>query len=178
MRLRFLPYLLFSLILIGCGLYWLSFVANNVWPIRITLTGEEFAALQRSVVLGQGQVALLMQASSGVAILAFLAGVLAVGMGVSLLPLYALNRRLNRPRPNQQAVPLRMWMLLRQSLLVGVWSAFCTWLQMNRALGVIVAALVALALGLVELLFQLRWRQSEEERLATQRRPVRDLRAP
>jgi uncharacterized membrane protein (UPF0136 family) len=41
---------------------------------------------------------------------------------------------------------------------VGLWVAFCTWLQMNRSFGIGVAALVAAVLIMFEILLQIRSR--------------------
>ena len=46
----------------------------------------------------------------------------------------------------------------RQSLFVGLWVAFCLWLQMNRTFGPAVAILAAAVLVLFELVLQIRER--------------------
>jgi uncharacterized membrane protein (UPF0136 family) len=44
---------------------------------------------------------------------------------------------------------------------VGLWFAFCAWLQMNRTLGIAIAALVAIVLLMFELLLQVRHRAEQ-----------------
>lgn len=158
------PTLLVAAILVAAGLVWLDYVVNNVWPVDPALPAAQFAELQRAVVEQRGQPTLIMRVANREAILAFLGGVVVVGMGAALPLLYFLNRRITRRRGVAgSGQPVRGRVLLRQALWVGGWLAFCTWLQMNRSLGIVVALLVGLTFGLLEVLFQVRLRQLLEE---------------
>ena len=55
----------------------------------------------------------------------------------------------------------RFLLLLRQSMWVALWVGFCVWLQMNRALGIAVATLVAVVIVLFEILLQIRTRAAQ-----------------
>ena len=76
--------------------------------------------------------------------------------GTSLPFVWLLHRRFDKGTPASPTV------LLRQGLLVGLYVSLCTWLQINRALGLSLALVLALGFGLIEGLIQLtersRWR--------------------
>jgi hypothetical protein len=62
---------------------------------------------------------------------------------------------------NKRFVPGRAptyFTVIRQAMWVGLWVAFCVWLQMNRTLGLAVASLVAVVLIMFEALLQVRTR--------------------
>jgi hypothetical protein len=67
---------------------------------------------------------------------------------------YFLNKRFGNDDPSHFLV------ILRQSMWVGAWIAFCIWLQMNRTLGWGVALLVAAVLAIFEVMLQVRERAS------------------
>lgn len=165
-RLGVLPYLILAAGLMAGSVWWLNRLINSVWPIDPDLPPAQFADLQRAVVLQRGQATLIMQAGNGEAIVAFLIGVIFLGMGAVLPLLYFVNRRLGRRRGADgvpgRALPVRPAILLRQGFLFGGWVAFCIWLQMNRSLGIIIAGLVALVFLLLEGLLQVAARQKAE----------------
>jgi hypothetical protein len=53
------------------------------------------------------------------------------------------------------------------ALWVGLWVAFCLWLQMNRTLGVAVAALGAAVVILFEVVLQIRARATAVQQQGT-----------
>jgi len=86
-----------------------------------------------------------------------LSGAVTAFLGLFALPfVWVLHRRFDKGAPASPTV------LLRQGLLVGLYISLCTWLQINRALGLSLALVLALGLGLIEGLIHLtersRWR--------------------
>lgn len=69
--------------------------------------------------------------------------------GSSLPFLWMLNRRFSAGRTATAS------MLLRQALLVALYSDFCIWLQINRSLSLPVAILIALGLYAMERLLRI-----------------------
>ena len=65
---------------------------------------------------------------------------------------FLLNRRFGRSGSQSFMI------VLRQAMWVGLWAAFCLWLQMQRSLGLGVMLLSAIVLVIVEVLLQVRAR--------------------
>jgi hypothetical protein len=154
-RLGALPY-----ILLGMGLSALGALAldrlTNLWPFD----AAQRLDLVRLVALGQADAAMLLEAALPEMIMAFLSIILVISTGVFLPIIYFLNWRFKIGGDH-------FLIILRQAMWVGIWITFCFWLQMNRALGIAAALLVAAVLVLVELLLQVRT-QAAEERKALQ----------
>lgn len=144
-------------LIIGAGLFLLGLLAanqltNTYWPFDVKRLD-----LVRSVALDRADAAALLQAANIEIILIFLAAVLVAITGLSLPFAFFLNMRFGR-RGRPRLTPPPFLITLRQAMWVGVWAAFCVWLQMNRTLGLAVAILVAVVLILFEMLLQLRQR--------------------
>jgi hypothetical protein len=145
-KLGVLPTLLISLLLVVGGAYVLQYILNNVWLFEV-----ERLDLVRLVALDQADPFELLEAAYPEVILAFLGGVTLLVMGLFMPLAYLLNWRFNYAYRSLLGY-------VRQSTWVGLWVAFCVWLQMNRSLGVAVVLLVAAMFVLVEVLFQVRAR--------------------
>lgn len=154
-RLGILPFLLLGIGLFGIGLFTLDYIVNSWWPLDVTRID-----LIRATALDQIDAASILEAANFEIILVLLGVVVVSITGLALPIAYLLNRRLNQ-YANQhldQSESPRFLVTLRQSMAVGLWGAFCLWLQMNRAFGIAVALLVAVVLILFEFLLQLRTR--------------------
>lgn len=143
---------IFPIIGLGIGITILGFLAliqisNNWWPFDVSRLD-----LVRATPQDQAEAALILQAGNGEIILAFLAGITAIITGVALPIVYYLNLRFGRAK-----FP-RYLLVLRQSMWVGAWVAFCVWLQMNRTFGIAIALLVGAVLIIFEILLQVRTR--------------------
>ncbi len=141
--------------IVGAGLFVLGLLAinqivNTFWPIDV-----QRLDLVRSVALDRADAAALLQAANTEIILVFLAAILVTITGLVLPFTFFLNMRFGR-RGRPRLTPPPFFMTLRQAMWVGIWAAFCVWLQMNRTLGLAVAVLVAVVLVLFELLLQIR----------------------
>ena len=147
-RLGLWPYLLFGISLFYLGLLSLNQIVNTMWPINVTRID-----LLGDIAHDRADAAALLEAVNSEILLVFLAAILVTVTGLLLPLVFYLNRRFR-----QQRNPPGFLLVLRQSMWVGVWVAFCIWLQMNRTLGLAVAALVAIVLILFELLLQVRTR--------------------
>jgi hypothetical protein len=154
-RLGVIPSLLLGAALLAVGLLALDHIVNNWWPFNV-----DRLDLVRATALERAEAALLLDAANLEIVLAFLGSALVAVTGIVLPLAYILNRRFNRaPADKAETVAQPMFLVtLRQSMWVGLWVAFCIWLQMNRALGVAVAALVAAVLVMFEVLLQVRAR--------------------
>jgi hypothetical protein len=146
-------------LVIGAGLFVLGTLAaeqvtNTYWPFDV-----QRLDLVRGVALDRADAAALLQAANMELILVFLTAVLVAITGLALPFAYFLNMRFGR-RGRPRLTPPPFLLTLRQSMWVGLWAAFCAWLQMNRTLGLAVAILVAVVLILFEMLLQLRQRAS------------------
>lgn len=152
-RLGIFPYLLLGIALIAIGYVALQYVTNNFWPID-----TDRLDLIRAAAQGRADAVSLLEAPSHELIFAFLAMVLIMATGAILPLAYFLNKRFGRLVDERfgasSATPFLV--ILRQAMGAGFWLAFCVWLQMNRALGVGVALLVAAILILFEMLLQIR----------------------
>jgi ABC-type xylose transport system permease subunit len=144
-RLGALPFLLLGLALLWLGALATGYIVDNFWPFDPRLD------LVRATALGRIDAVTILQSANGELIVAFLAGVAASITGLVLPLVYYLNRRFGSHFPS-------FWVVLRQSMWVGLWFAFCVWLQMNRTLGLAVALLVAAVFVMVEFLVQVRTR--------------------
>lgn len=135
------------------GLLALNHIANNMWPFDVSRIELVRATAQQRV-----DASMLLAAANNEIILAFLASAVVAVTGLAMPVVYFLNKRFD-PQYRDGDQP-SMMTVTRQSLLIGLWFAFCLWLQMNRTLGVAVAALVAGVFILFEVLLQIRARAS------------------
>ena len=146
-RLGILLFLLVGVVLFLVGILSVNHIVNNFWPIDV-----ERLDLIRDTAFGSVEATSLLRAANVEVILAFLAGVWIAVTGL-VLPLAAiLNLRFG------SSSSFNWFAALRQSMWVGIWVAFCAWLQMNRSLALGVAALVAVVLIMLEILLQIRSR--------------------
>lgn len=146
-RFGFLPFLLVGSGLFLIGALTVNHIVNNFWPIDVARLD-----LIRDTATGDAEATSLLRAANIEVILAFLAGVWIAATGL-ILPLAAyLNLRFGSEES------FHWFVALRQAMWVGIWIAFCTWLQMNRSLGIGVALLVASVLVIFEVLLQIRSR--------------------
>ena len=139
-------------LLLGAGLFFigimsLNHITNNWWPFDVGRLD-----LVRATALNRGDAALIMESANPEIILAFLATILLTVTGLFLPLTSFLNKRFVPSRPPTYFV------VVRQSMWMGLWVAFCVWLQMNRTLGIAVAGLVAVVLVMFEALLQVRTR--------------------
>jgi hypothetical protein len=139
-------------LLLGAGLFFIGLVSlnhivNNWWPFDVGRLD-----LVRATALNRADAALLLESANTEIMIAFLGTILLTVTGL-MLPLTSfLNKRF---------VPGRAptyFTVIRQAMWVGLWVAFCVWLQMNRTLGLAVASLVAVVLIMFEALLQVRTR--------------------
>lgn len=150
-RLGVVPVLALSAGLIVLGALAVDRIVNTMWPFDVTRIELVRATAQQRV-----DAAMLLAAANSDIIIAFLASVVVAVTGLALPLSYYLNKRLLPPDMRHE--PPSFMTVIRQALWVGLWVAFCLWLQMNRTLGVAVAALVAAVLILFELVLQIRAR--------------------
>jgi hypothetical protein len=150
-RLGVIPYLLLGLGMLALGLLALDHIVNTFWPFNVTRID-----LLRATGLGIVDAPAILEDANYEFILAFLAAVVLGVSGLALPLVYFLNRRFD-PQPQ----PPRFLLLLRQSMWIALWVAFCVWLQMNRAFGFAVATLVAVVFLLFEILLQIRTRAAQ-----------------
>jgi hypothetical protein len=132
------------------GLLALNHVVDNFWPIDTTRLD-----LVRSTALGRADATALLRAANPEMLLAFLASVIMVVAGLVLPVAYFLNERFG-PGPSSSFL-----VVLRQAMWVGIWFAFCIWLQMNRTFGLGVAVLAAVVFVIIEVMLQIRARAAE-----------------
>jgi len=159
-RLGVVPALALAAGLIVLGALAIDRIVNTMWPFDVTRIELVRATAQQRV-----DAAMLLAAANNDVIIAFLASVVVLFTGLALPLSYYLNRRLNpSDRRNE---PPSFLTVIRQALWVGLWVAFCLWLQMNRTLGVAVAALVAAVLVLFEVVLQLRARAAAVQEQGT-----------
>lgn len=150
-----LPYLLLGMALFIIGFMALEYVVNNFWPIDINRLD-----LVRATALDRVDAATLLGAANSELIFVFLTTIMLMMTGLALPFAYFLNKRFGRYADERfgASTATPFFVVLRQSFGVGVWTAFCVWLQMNRAFGIAAALLVAGVLILFELLLQIRTR--------------------
>lgn len=147
-RLGVFPYLLLGAGLLVLGLLATNHIVNNFWPFDVSRLD-----LVRASAQDQANASAMMDAANGQIVMAFLASVMVAITGLTLPLVYYANVRFD-PSPEGPALIV----ILRQALLLGLWVAFCFWLQMNRSLGLAVAILVAAVLATFEILLQVRRR--------------------
>ena len=150
-RLGVVPVLALSTGLMLLGVLAVDRIVNTMWPFDVTRIELVRATAQQRV-----DAAMLLAAANSDIIIAFLASVVVAATGLALPLSYYLNKRLLPPEMRHE--PPSFLTVIRQALWVGLWVAFCLWLQMNRTLGVAVAALVAAVLILFEVVLQIRAR--------------------
>ena len=157
-RIGFISALVLGGLLLLIGLLAMEFVINNWWPIDINRLD-----LVRAAAAGRADAVSLLEAANLEIILVFLATVLTAVTGVALPLSYLLNRRFSAFTDKRfgKVESSRLLVALRQAMAVGIWVAFCLWLQMNRSFGLAVALLVAAVLVLFEVLLQIRSRTAQ-----------------
>ncbi len=155
-RLGVLPILLLGGGLFVIGILAMGHIVNNWWPFDVSRLD-----LVRATALGRADAAALLEAANGEIVFAFLALALVTVTGLALPLVFILNRRTLRAESHVSVVP-SFWVTLRQAMWVGLWAAFCVWLQMNRVLGTAVAGLAAVVLILFEALLHVRTRVTDE----------------
>ena len=152
-RLGVVPVLILSVGLLLLGALAIDRVVNTLWLFDVTRID-----LARAVVQQRADAPTLLAAANGEILVAFLASVIVAFTGLAMVPMYYVNKRFNPPGFRDQ--PPVFLSVLRQSLFVGLWAAFCVWLQMNRTFGLAVAVLAAAVLVLFEIVLQIRNRAS------------------
>ncbi|MCA9935227.1 MAG: hypothetical protein H6662_10780 [Ardenticatenaceae bacterium] len=150
-RLGVLPSLILGAALCAIGLLTLTQIVDNWWPMDVARID-----LIRDTGLGRIDAPTLLDASRQDIIIAFLGAVLVTITGLALPLTYFLNKRFGR---ETRFPPFLV--TLRQAMWVGLWGAFCTFLQMNRAFGVAIALLVAFFFLLIEAMLQIRTQVTE-----------------
>ncbi|MEZ4646766.1 MAG: hypothetical protein R3E31_29240 [Chloroflexota bacterium] len=145
-KLGVLPSLALGAGLLFIGLITLNHIVNNWWPIDVARVD-----LIRDTVLNRADPAALLEAANTEVLVAFLGAVLVSITGLALPLAYFLNKRFGR----QTTFPPFL-VTLRQAMWIGLWGAFCVWLQMNRTFGLAIATLVAFVFLLFEVLLQIR----------------------
>ena len=152
-QLDVIPALLLGIGLFFIGLVALNYIVNNWWPFDVSRLD-----LVRATALDRADAALILESVNPEIMLAFLATVLLTVTGL-VLPLTSyLNKRFVPSRPPTY------FTVVRQAMWVGLWAAFCVWLQMNRTFGLAVASLVAAVLLMFEALLQVRTRAANMTR--------------
>ena len=146
-RLSVVPYLIIGVALLLLGLLAINHIMDNLWPIDVTRLD-----LIRDVARDQADATKLLRSANSEIVVAFLASVLVAATGLSLPLAYYMNKRFGGSQSHSFLV------VLSQAMWVGIWIAFCTWLQMNRTFGIGVALLVAAVLVTLEVLLQIRTR--------------------
>lgn len=141
------PSLLIGGVFLVLGLLSLNHVVDNIWLFN----AEDRLDLVQAVALGRTDSNALLASAYTEVILAFLAAIAMAIIGLFLPLFYVINKRFVGGTPN-------LFVCLRQAMWVGLWAVFCLWLQMNRALGIPVALLVAVVFILAELMMQIRAR--------------------
>lgn len=145
-RLGVLPSLALGIGLLFIGLTTLNHIVNNWWPIDVARVD-----LIRDTVLDRADPAALLEAANMEVLLAFLGAILVSITGLTLPLAHFLNKRFGR---HTTFPPFLV--TLRQAMWIGLWVAFCVWLQMNRTFGVAIATLVGVVFLLFEMLLQIR----------------------
>ena len=145
-RLGVLPSLILGVALCAIGLLTLTQIVNNWWPVDVARID-----IIRDTALDRIDAPTLLDAANRDVIIAFLGAILVTITGLSLPLTYFLNKRFGR---ETRFPPFLV--TLRQAMWFGLWGAFCTWLQMNRAFGLAIALLAAVVFLLVEAMLQIR----------------------
>ncbi len=148
-RLGVMPSLFLGVCLFILGLLALDRIVNEMWPFNVARLD-----LVRAVAQDQIEATSILEAANNDVIFAFLAAVLVITAGLALPIAFVLNKRFGLP---QGSAP-QFLVTFRQAMWVGLWASFSVWLQMNRALSMAIALLVAIVLTLFEFLLQVRSR--------------------
>jgi len=151
-------YLFLGIALFAIGLLSLDYIVNSWWPFDV-----QRLDLVRATALDNADAPLILDAADTTIIIAFLAGVMITATGLALPLAYVLNKRFGLT-PTVSGDPTnraQFYTVMRQAMFFSIWFTFCTWLQMNRALGMAVALLIGIVLVLFEVLLQIRTRASE-----------------
>ncbi len=151
-------YLFLGIALFAIGLLSLDYIINSWWPFDVLRLD-----LVRATALDNADAPLILDAADTTIIIAFLAGVMITATGLALPLAYVLNKRFGLT-PTVSGDPtnrVQFYTVMRQAMFFSIWFTFCTWLQMNRALGMAVAVLIGIVLVLFEVLLQIRTRASE-----------------
>ncbi len=146
-----MPFLFIGLGLAVVGSLAMSYIVNNFWPFDISRLD-----LVRATVAGEASSVSLLDAANMEIVLAFLAVTALTVTGLALPLVYYLNKRFGRSWPPS------FFQVLRQSMWIGSWLAFCLWLHLNRSLSIAVAILVAIVLILLEIMLQVRMRAASQ----------------
>lgn len=149
-RLGAAPFLLLGAGLLVLGALASNHIVNNFWPFDVARLD-----LVRATATGQVDATSILDAARTQILLAFLASIMVATTGLVMPLVYYANSRFVA-----SSTPPSYLVVVRQSLWVGLWLAFCVWLQMNRSLGLAIAALVAAVLVTFEILLQVRNRAS------------------
>lgn len=149
-RLGIIPFLVAGAGLLLLGLLATDHIVNNFWPFDVTRLD-----LVRATALDQVDATSIMDAANGQILMAFLASVAVATTGLVMPFVYYTNIRFREGVESPAFL-----IVVRQAMWVGLWLAFCLWLQMNRSLGIAVAGLVAAVLLTFEVLLQVRDRAS------------------
>lgn len=145
-RLGVWPALILGVALALLGGLALNHIVDNWWPIDVTRLD-----LIRQTSLDRVDAPSLLAAANFEILTAFLTALLVAVTGIFLPLTHFLNKRFGR-----DTIYPPLLVALRQAMWVGMWSAFCVWLQMNRTFGLGIAGLVAAVFVLAEMLLQLR----------------------
>jgi hypothetical protein len=92
----------------------------------------------------------VLEAPNVPALLLFLAAVFAVAMGLSWFMLRLIHQLLFKP--------VRPWRVWREAFFVGVFVISLAWLQLNQAFSLLLMAVVAVSLILLEIFLNIRGR--------------------
>jgi len=145
-RLGIFPYLILGSGFATLGLVALDYITQNLWVIDVAQLD-----LVRQVAQDRANSPALLDAAYLEIVLAFLMSTAIVLIGLFLPIAYLLNKRFNTHPPI-------FFASLRQAMWVGLWAAFCLWLQMNRTLNIPIALLLVIVFGLLETILQIRSR--------------------
>lgn len=145
-RFGVMPAFILGLVLAAIGLLALQQIVNNWWPVDVARID-----LIRDTAQDRIDAPTLLEAANAELIIAFLGSVLITLTGIFLPLAHFLNKRFGR----ETTFP-PLLVTLRQAMWVGLWGAFCTWLQMNRSFGLAIALLVAIVFLMFEILVQIR----------------------
>lgn len=146
-----LPAILLGAVLFIIGSGAVLVLIDTTWPFDAAQNLD----LARATALGRSDAATLWDAAITEIIATFLVAILFGAMGLVLPLVTYLNQRF------AGGAPRFLWSA-RQSLWIGLWTAACVLLLMNRALGLAVAALLAIVLAIFEFLLQVRARAGAE----------------
>ena len=149
-RLVSIPFLVVGAALAFFSLGAINYIVNNFWPIK----AQQRLDLVREAANDTASAARLLDAAQIDILFVFYVLVILTIAGIFLPLVFYLNKRFHHGTLQPTLV------ILRQAGWVGIWVAFCLWMQMNRTFGVAVAVLVLGVLVMFEVLLQVRHRAS------------------